>query len=105
VRNPPILFNLTVVSQTDFYTTRYTPLFWGNYFNNIRNQLNMSGVNNQESNPNSEQNQLKALLEQPIEDLPLISLYRIRYLATELSMEGVVAHAQQIIDKRQQAMP
>ncbi len=60
----------------------------------------MSGVNNQESNPNSEQNQLKALLEQPIEDLPLISLYRIRYLATELSMEGVVAHAQQIIDKR-----
>ncbi|MCP4320367.1 MAG: hypothetical protein GY787_00610 [Alteromonadales bacterium] len=60
----------------------------------------MSSVNNQESNPNSEQNQLKALLEQPIEDLPLISLYRIRYLATELSMEGVVAHAQQIIDKR-----
>ena len=63
----------------------------------------MSGLNNQESNPNSDQNQLKALLDQPIEDLPLISLYRIRYLATELSMEGVVAHAQQIIDKRQQA--
>jgi hypothetical protein len=104
VRNPPILFNLTVVSQTDFYTTRYS-LFWGNYFNNIRNQLNMSGLNNQESNPNSEQNQLKALLDQPIEDLPLISLYRIRYLATELSMEGVVAHAQQIIDKRQLAKP
>lgn len=64
----------------------------------------MSGLNNQESNPNSEQNQLKALLDQPIEDLPLISLYRIRYLATELSMEGVVAHVQQIIDKRKQAM-
>ena len=64
----------------------------------------MSGLNNQESNPNSEKNQLKALLDQPIEDLPLISLYRIRYLATELSMEGVVEHAQQIIDKRQQAM-
>ncbi|WP_372880463.1 hypothetical protein [Psychromonas sp.] len=62
----------------------------------------MSGLDNQDSNPNSEKNQLKALLDQPIEDLPLISLYRIRYLATELSMEGVVAHAQQIIDKRQQ---
>lgn len=65
----------------------------------------MSGLNNQENNPNSEKNQLKALLDQPIEDLPLMSLYRIRYLATELSMEGVVEHAQQIIDKRQQAMP
>ncbi|GLS90207.1 hypothetical protein GCM10007916_12740 [Psychromonas marina] len=64
----------------------------------------MSGLNNQDSNPNSDQNQLKALLDQPIEDLPLISLYRIRYLATELSMEGVVAHAQKIIDKRNQAM-
>jgi len=64
----------------------------------------MSGSKNQESNPNSDQNQLKALLEQPIEDLPLISVYRIRYLATELSMDAVVAHAQQIIDKRQQAM-
>lgn len=64
----------------------------------------MSGLNNQESNPNSEKNQLKALLDQPIENLPLISLYRIRYLATELSMEGVVEHAQQIIDKRQQEM-
>lgn len=63
----------------------------------------MSDLNNQEINPNSEQNQLKALLEQPIEDLPLISLYRIRYLATELSMKGVVALAQQIIDKRKQA--
>lgn len=63
----------------------------------------MSDLNNQEVNPNSEQNQLKALLEQPIEDLPLMSLYRIRYLATELSMEDVVAHAQQFIDKRQQA--
>ncbi len=63
----------------------------------------MSGLNNQESNPNSDKNQLKALLDQPIEDLPLISLYRIRYLATELSMEGVVEHIQQIIDKRQQA--
>ncbi|WP_022940649.1 hypothetical protein [Psychromonas hadalis] len=64
----------------------------------------MSGLNNQENNPNSEKNQLKALLDQPIEDLPLISLYRIRYLATELSMEGVVVHVQKIIDKRQQAM-
>ena len=63
----------------------------------------MSDLNNQETNPNSEQNQLKALLDQPIEDLPLISLYRIRYLATELSMKAVVAHAQQIIDKRIQA--
>lgn len=63
----------------------------------------MSDLNNQDINPNSEQNQLKALLEQPLEDLPLISLYRIRYLATELSMEDVVAHAQQVIDKRQQA--
>jgi len=63
----------------------------------------MSGSKNQESNPNSDQNQLKALLEQPIEDLPLISVYRIRYLATELAMDTVVAHAQQIIDKRQQA--
>jgi len=63
----------------------------------------MSDSNNQEINPNSEQNQLKALLDQPIEDLPLISLYRIRYLATELSMKEVVAHAQQIIDKRKQA--
>ena len=63
----------------------------------------MSDVKNQENNPNSDQNQLKALLDQPIEDLPLISLYRIRYLANELSMEGVAAHAQQIIDKRQQA--
>lgn len=63
----------------------------------------MSDLKNQDTNPNSEQNQLKALLEQPIEDLPLMSLYRIRYLATELSMEGVVAHVQQIIDKRQQA--
>jgi len=61
----------------------------------------MSGLKNQESNPNSEQNQLKALLDQPIEELPLISLYRIRYLATELSMEGVVVHVQQVIDKRQ----
>jgi len=64
----------------------------------------MSGLNNQDSNPNSDQNQLKALLDQPIEDLPLISLYRIRYLATELSMEAVVAHVQKIIDKRNQAM-
>lgn len=64
----------------------------------------MSGLNNQESNPNSDKNQLKALLDQPIEDLPLISLYRIRYLATELSMDAVVQHIQQIIDKRQQAM-
>ena len=64
----------------------------------------MSGLNNQENNPNSEKNQLKALLDQPIEDLPLISLYRIRYLATELEMEGVVEHAQKIINKRQQAM-
>ncbi|MEJ6079354.1 hypothetical protein MT391_12575 [Vibrio sp. 1-Bac 57] len=64
----------------------------------------MSGLNNQDSNPNSDKNQLKALLEQPIEDLPLISLYRIRYLATELSMESVVTHAQQIIDKRKNAM-
>ncbi len=64
----------------------------------------MSGLQNQDNNPNSEKNQLKALLDQPIEDLPLISLYRIRYLATELSMEEVVKHAQQIIDKRQQAM-
>ena len=64
----------------------------------------MSGANNQESNPNSDQNQLKALLDQPIEDLPLISLYRIRYLATELSMDGVVTHVQQVINKRQQAM-
>lgn len=64
----------------------------------------MSGPENQENNPNSEQNQLKALLDQPIEELPLISLYRIRYLATELSMEGVVVHVQQVIDKRQQAM-
>lgn len=62
----------------------------------------MSGLNNQESNPNSDQNQLKALLEKPTEDLPLISLYRIRYLATELAMADVVAHAQQLIDKRQQ---
>ena len=64
----------------------------------------MSALDNQESNPNSEKNQLKALLDQPIEDLPLISLYRIRYLATELSMEAVVVHAQQIIDKRQKKM-
>jgi len=64
----------------------------------------MSGLNNQDSNPNSDKNQLKALLEQPIEDLPLMSLYRIRYLATELSMDEVVVHAQKIIDKRQQAM-
>jgi len=64
----------------------------------------MTGLNNQDSNPNSDKNQLKSLLEQPIEDLPLISLYRIRYLATELSMESVVAHAQQIIDKRKNAM-
>ncbi|PKG38864.1 hypothetical protein [Psychromonas sp. Urea-02u-13] len=64
----------------------------------------MSGLKNQESNPNSELNQLKALLDQPTEDLPLISLYRIRYLATELSMEAVVTHAQQIIDKRKLAM-
>lgn len=64
----------------------------------------MSGLNNQDSNPNSDQNQLKALLEQPIEDLPLISLYRIRYLATELSMEGVVTNVQKVIDKRNQAM-
>ncbi|MEL0659826.1 hypothetical protein V6255_11825 [Psychromonas arctica] len=64
----------------------------------------MSGLNNQESNPNSDKNQLKALLDQPIEDLPLISLYRIRYLATELSMDGVVEHAQQIIDKRKQVI-
>ncbi len=63
----------------------------------------MSDSNNQEINPNSEQNQLKALLDQPIEDLPLMSLYRIRYLATELSMDGVIAHVQQIIDKRKQA--
>jgi len=60
----------------------------------------MSGLNNQENNPNSDQNQLKALLEKPVEDLPLISLYRIRYLATELGMESVVTHAQQLIDKR-----
>ena len=64
----------------------------------------MTGLNNQDSNPNSDKNQLKSLLEQPIEDLPLISLYRIRYLATELSMESVVAHAQQIIDKRKNAL-
>jgi hypothetical protein len=64
----------------------------------------MSGLSNQDSNPNSDKNQLKALLEQPIEDLPLMSLYRIRYLATELSMDEVVAHVQKIIDKRQQAM-
>ncbi|HEY7867477.1 MAG TPA: hypothetical protein VIC51_15920 [Psychromonas sp.] len=63
----------------------------------------MSDLNNQEVNPNSEKNQLKALLDQPIEDLPLMSLYRIRYLATELSMEDVVAQVQQYIDKRQQA--
>jgi len=63
----------------------------------------MSDLNNQEVNPNSEKNQLKALLDQPIEDLPLMSLYRIRYLATELSMEEVVAHVQKFIDKRQQA--
>ena len=63
----------------------------------------MSDLNNQEVNPNSEQNQLKALLDQPIDDLPLMSLYRIRYLATELSMEDVVARVQQFIDKRQQA--
>ena len=63
----------------------------------------MSDLNNQDINPNSEQNQLKALLDQPVEDLPLISLYRIRYLATELSMKEVVAYAQQIIDKRKQA--
>ena len=63
----------------------------------------MSDLNNQDVNPNSEQNQLKALLDQPIEDLPLISMYRIRYLATELSMSDVVAHIQQFIDKRQQA--
>jgi hypothetical protein len=63
----------------------------------------MSDLNNQEGNPNSEQNQLKALLDQPIDDLPLISLYRIRYLATELSMVDVVTHIQQFIDKRQQA--
>jgi len=64
----------------------------------------MSGSSNQENNPNSDQNQLKALLDQPIEDLPLISLYRIRYLATELEMEAVVKHAQQLIDKRQLTM-
>ena len=64
----------------------------------------MSALDNQENNPNSEKNQLKALLDQPIEELPLISLYRIRYLATELSMEAVVVHAQQIIDKRQKKM-
>ena len=64
----------------------------------------MSGLSNQENNPNSDKNQLKALLDQPIEDLPLISVYRIRYLATELSMDAVVKHAQQIIDKRQLAM-
>jgi len=64
----------------------------------------MSGVSNQDNNPNSDKNQLKALLEQPIEDLPLISLYRIRYLATELSMESVVTHAQQLIDKRKLSM-
>ena len=64
----------------------------------------MSGLKNQESNPNSDVNQLKALLEQPIDDLPLISLFRIRYLATELSMEAVVKQIQPIIDKRQQAM-
>jgi len=63
----------------------------------------MSDLNNQEVNPNSEKNQLKALLDQPIEDLPLMSLYRIRYLATELSMEEVVTHVQKFIDKRQQA--
>ncbi|MGB5444570.1 MAG: hypothetical protein WBM99_03605 [Psychromonas sp.] len=63
----------------------------------------MSDSKNQENNPNSDQNQLKALLEQPIEDLPLISLYRIRYLATELSMEGVVTQVQKIIDKRRLA--
>lgn len=63
----------------------------------------MSDLNNHEVNPNSEHNQIKALLDQPIEDLPLMSLYRIRYLATELSMEDVVAQAQQYIDKRQQA--
>ncbi|WP_041766309.1 hypothetical protein [Psychromonas ingrahamii] len=63
----------------------------------------MSDLKNQDVNPNSEQNQLKALLDQPIEDLPLMSLYRIRYLATELSMKDVVALAQQFIDKRQQA--
>ena len=63
----------------------------------------MSDLNNQEVNPNSEQNQLKALLDQPIDDLPLMSLYRIRYLATELSMEDVVAGVQKHIDKRQQA--
>ena len=61
-------------------------------------------MSNQESNPNSEQNQLKALLDQPIEELPLISLYRIRYLATELSMDGVVTNVQKVIDKRAQAM-
>ncbi|MFQ3175073.1 MAG: hypothetical protein ACJAYB_000938 [Psychromonas sp.] len=63
----------------------------------------MSDLNNQDVNPNSEQNQLKALLDQPIDDLPLISLYRIRYLATELSMTDVVTHIQQFINKRQQA--
>lgn len=64
----------------------------------------MSGLKNQENNPNSEKNQLKALLDQPVEDLPTISLYRIRYLATELAMEDVVKYAQQIIDKRKQAI-
>lgn len=64
----------------------------------------MSGLENQENNPNSEQNQLKALLAQPVEDLPLVSLYRIRYLATELSIKEVVEQVQQLIDKRQQAM-
>jgi len=63
----------------------------------------MSDLNNQEVNPNSEKNQLKALLDQPVDDLPLMSLYRIRYLATELSMEDVVAGVQKHIDKRQQA--
>ncbi|PKH03855.1 hypothetical protein CXF72_04100 [Psychromonas sp. MB-3u-54] len=63
----------------------------------------MSDLNNQDVNPNSEQNQLKALLDQPIDDLPLISLYRIRYLANELSMTDVVTHIQQFINKRQQA--
>ncbi|MFT6924593.1 MAG: hypothetical protein ACJAZP_000151 [Psychromonas sp.] len=63
----------------------------------------MSDLNNQDINPNSERNQLKALLDQPVEDLPLMSLYRIRYLATELAMESVVTHAQQVIDKRRQA--
>lgn len=63
----------------------------------------MSDLNNQEANPNSDLNQLKALLDQPSEDLPTISLYRIRYLATQLSMEEVVTHVQQIIDKRKLA--